>query len=613
MTAPQATTPVPPRRPLSHLTPYVRRERAGLALAMAAAVGVAATEVLQPWPLKLVFDYALRLHPHAARAAFLRFLQDWPVDRVLLLAAAMLAVVAVLRGVFGFTQTFYLSRAGQRIVTALRERTFDHLQSLSLAFHRRSRAGDLLVRLTGDINVLSDVLVQSSVEASGRLLQVAGMAAAMLWMDAPLTLAALAVLPFVVWVVAHYTRLIREATRAQRRRESAIASRAGEAIAHIAVVKAFTREDEEGRRFAAESGAVLTAGVRAGRMESAMQRAVEVLTALGTGAVVWMGAHRVLAGMLSPGDLLVFAAYLRQMYRPIRDVANMVNRISKAHACAERVADILEVQPEVVERRGAQAASRFRGGVEFEGVSFAYRPGEPVLEEISFRIPSGARVAVVGPTGSGKSTLVGFLPRFHDPTTGCVRVDGHDLGAFTLRSVREQVSLVLQDAMLFGSTIRDNIAYGRAPTGGGSGATQPEIEAAARVAHIHDFVVSLPEGYDTVVGERGATLSGGQKQRVAVARAVLRDAPILVLDEPTSGLDAESEAAVHAALERLMQGRTTFLITHRLSAVTAADWILVLDRGRLAGQGTHAELLAGCPLYRRLVEHELAGHASLAV
>ncbi len=595
------------RRLLPHFAPYVKRERAGLIAAGLASLALAATDVLQPWPIKLVFDYVLRLHPHAARAGFLRPLAAWPSDRVLLLAAGSLVVVAVLRGLSGFGQTFYLSRAGQRIVTSLRERTFDHLQGLSLAFHRQSRAGDLLVRLTGDINVLSDVLVQASVEVSGRLLQLAGMAAAMLWMDASLTVAALAVLPLIALVVGHHSKQIRAAARSQRKREGAIAARAGEAIAHIAVVKAFTREDEEGRRFAAESGAVLTAGVRAGRVEAAMQRGVEVLVAIGTGLVVWMGVHRVLAGRLSPGDLLVFTAYLRQMYRPIRDVANLVNRMSKAQACAERVADILEVQPEVVERHGAKDAPRFLGGVAFEHVSFAYRPGKLVLEDISFHTPAGARVAVVGPTGSGKSTLVGCLPRFHDPTHGRVRVDGHDLGDFTLGSVRQQISLVLQDAMLFGTTIRDNIAYGRL------GATPVEIETAARVAHIHDFILSLPDGYDTVVGERGATLSGGQKQRLAVARAVLRDAPILILDEPTTGLDAESEAAVHAALERLMEGRTTFLITHRLSAVTAADRILVLDQGRLVGQGTHFELLEGCALYRRLVQHELAGHASLAI
>ncbi|MBI5836438.1 MAG: ABC transporter ATP-binding protein [Candidatus Eisenbacteria bacterium] len=593
------------RRLWPHFAPYVRRERTGLALAALASVGLTASELLQPWPLKLVFDYALKLPRHGSVRGPLAPLAAWTPDSLLLLSAGILLAAAALSGLFGYGQTFFLSRAGQRIVTSLRERMFDHLQRLSLAFHRGSRTGDLLVRLTGDVNVLSDVLVEASMQVAGRLTLVVGMLTVMFLVDAPLTLAAVSVLPFMAWVVHRYSRRIRQAARSQRRREGAIASRAGEAIAHIALVKAFSREAEEGRRFSEESRAVLDTGVRASRLQATMQRGVEVLVAAGTGAVLWFGVHRVIAGRLTPGDLLVFTAYLKQMYRPIRDMAVLVNRLSKAHACAERVADILESEPEAEERPGLALAPRLRGEVAYEAVGFSYRDGEPVVRDVSFRVPAGARVAVVGPTGSGKSTLVGMLARFHEPRSGRVTVDGHDLRSFTLRSVREQVSLVLQEPMLFGGTLRDNIAYGRLE------ATQAEIEAAARAAQIHEFIESLPEGYDTAVSERGATLSGGQKQRLAVARAILRDAPLLILDEPTTGLDAESEAAVHAALQALSRGRTTFLITHRLATVANADLIVVLEDGRLAGAGSHAELLGTCDLYRRLVNHELAGHGTL--
>jgi ABC-type multidrug transport system fused ATPase/permease subunit len=409
------------------------------------------------------------------------------------------------------------------------------------------------------------------------------------------------------FVVGRYTRQIREAARAQRKREGNIAARAGEAISQIAVVKAFTREEDEGRSFAVETRAVLSAGVRAGRIEAAMQRGVEMFVAVGTGLVLWLGAHRVFTRTLSPGDLLVFTAYLKQMYRPIREIAGLINRTSKAQACAERVADILESEPETVERPGAIAAPSFQGALRFENVGLAYRPGAWAVRHVTFSVPAGARVAVIGPTGSGKSTLAGMVPRFHDPQEGALLVDGQDIRHFTLRSVREQVSLVLQEPMLFGGSIRENIAYGKA------NASEEEIVAAARAAFIHDFIQGLPDGYETRIAERGATLSGGQKQRLSVARAVLRNAPLLVLDEPTSGLDPDAESAVHLALHRLMKGRTTLLITHRMASAATADLIVVLEEGRVVGLGRHPELLGECSLYRRLVEQERSAHESLAV
>jgi ATP-binding cassette subfamily B protein len=344
----------------------------------------------------------------------------------------------------------------------------------------------------------------------------------------------------------------------------------------------------------------LSEGVKASRLAAGLERGVDALVAVSTALVLWHGTMLVLRGALTPGELLVFLSYLKSAFKPVRDFAKYTGRLSRAAAASERVLDLLEQEPEVRDRQGAVPAPPLRGAVHFDGVSFAYVAGYPVVRGLDVEVTPGQRVALVGPSGSGKSTTVGLLLRFYDPDAGCVLVDGRDIREYTLESLRRQISVVLQDTILFAASVRENIGYGT------PGVPPDRIEAAARLASAHEFIERLPQGYDTELGERGATLSAGQRQRLAIARAAVREAPILILDEPTIGLDEANETAVTAALERLAAGRTTLLITHDLHRAATADLILYLDQGRVAERGTHGELLKAGGRYAALYRLQAA-------
>jgi ATP-binding cassette subfamily B protein len=576
-----------------------------LALALLCSLGYTAARLAEPWPLKLIFDNVLIGQPLVTGLSWL----DDTIgdDRILVLAASVSAilVLALVRGLIYYWQSVLTARVGQEVVMSLRRQLFAHMQRLSLRFHHRASVGDLLTRLTGDINMLRELLVGVLLSVTSEAIILVGFVAVMFLMEWRLALVAVIVIPVVFVLLTVYSGRIRDAAHKQRRREGELASRVHQVLSGIHVVQAFARESDEDERLRSLSKRSMRSGLKATRLEAQLNRSVEMTLAVATAVTLGFGSLQVIEGRLTPGELIVFAAYMQSFYRPLRRISRVTERGAKAATCLERVTSVLNQDAEV--RDGTRTAPPFRGRIAFEGVGFAYEPGQPVLHGIELEIPAGRRVALVGATGAGKSTLLGLVPRLWDPTTGRITIDGHNLRELTLTSLRAQVSLVPQDGMLFFGTIRENIAYGRPD------ATDAAIVAAARAAHLHDFIASLPEGYETAVGERGVTLSGGQRQRLAIARALVKDAPIVLLDEPTTGLDAEAEAQVVAALDRLLVDRTAVVIAHRLTTIERVDEIIVLDHGRVVERGTHAELL-GRPdgRYRALAERQLGAADALS-
>ncbi|MBI2527473.1 MAG: ABC transporter ATP-binding protein [Candidatus Rokubacteria bacterium] len=567
-----------------------------LALATLCMLGVTATALLGPWPLKLIFDHVLLDAPLPSSLWLLGGLIGGSKTTAVAALASSILLVAALRGAFAYGQVYLTSRVGYGLVYALRHEAFAHLQRLSLSFYHRSRSGELLSKITADTNTLREVFSDAAVTFAGHVLTVAGMWTVMLALNWRLAAMVLASLPLLAWTLVHLQRGIRGSAKRQRKQEGRIAARLAEMLASMALVQAFARERYEAQRFEAESAANLEDGIRVARMEAAAARSVEIGSALAISAVVLFGALQVLEGRMSPGGVLVFAAYLGSMYKPLRGMARLSGKFAKASVSAQRLAEFLDEEPEVRERPDAIEAGRLRGEIVFDGVSFDYGAGRPVLKDVSFRIPPGQRAVIVGASGAGKSTLVSLILRLYDPRAGRILLDGVDIAQYRRESIRRQVGIVLQESMLWGASIRENIAYGKPD------ATPAEIVAAAQAANAEGFIMGLENGYDTIVGERGAALSGGQRQRIAMARAMIRDAPILILDEPMRGLDVESERQAREALERVTAGRTCLLITHDLEEVTDTDLVLVLDDGKIAAQGRHRTLLSTSLLYRRTYE-----------
>jgi subfamily B ATP-binding cassette protein MsbA len=426
------------------------------------------------------------------------------------------------------------------------------------------------------------------------VLTLLGMAAVMFYYNWRFALIALSIAPALFLVVFIFTKRIKQASRAVRQKEGDLANIVQEVFSSIRVVKAFSREDYEQRRFEEQSLENVEVALQARSLKAQLSPIVEMLAAVGTCLVLGYGARLALAGQLSVGDLVIFLAYLGKMYKPMRDLSKMGDTVSKATVSYERIQDVLNAVSRVGDLPGARPAPAFKGKIEFDRVAFGYSPDNPILKEISFRIEPGQVAAFVGPSGAGKSTILSLIPRFYDPSSGQVKIDGRDIRQYTLQSLREQMSFVLQDTVLFHVPIWQNIAYGRPE------AQRDEIIRAAQLANAHEFIEKMPDGYDTMVGERGVSLSGGQRQRVGIARAIIRNTPILLLDEPTSGLDAESERVVFEALDRLMEGKTCVVIAHHLATIQKADVIFVVQDFQLAERGTHAELLAAGGLYSEL-------------
>ena len=516
----------------------------------------------------------------------------------------MVVAIAVFEGLLGYLAAYYLNRAGRTVVFDLRTALFDHIQRLSLQYHDRRSAGDLMTRVTSDVKAMRDAMTESIAEILESSMFLIGMGAVLLWLDWQLAMVLIAAAPVLFVALSVYSSRIQERSRAERKREGALASVVHETLGTIRMSRVFNQEEEARRRFHAESAASLESGLAATMTGERFSWMMDVLGGIVTATTLGFGVRRVMSGAITPGSLIVFVTYVRNLYKSLRTTIRHTTRITKAGAQVERVVELLEVKEGtthtfqggvryslgtskegVTDRPGARPAPRFRGQVEFRNVSFEYEPGRPVLKGIDLTIPAGKVTAIVGPTGGGKSTLVSLISRLYDPTEGSILIGGHDIREYTLRSLRSQISVVLQESVLLQASIAENIAYGR------PAAHLEEIEAAAQAANADEFIRELPEVYDTVLGERGATLSGGQRQRIAIARAIVRDAPIVILDEPLTGLDAAAAAAVMEALEHLMTGRTVVIITHQLAVVQRADQIVVLADAQIREQGTHQDLM----------------------
>jgi ATP-binding cassette, subfamily B, bacterial len=564
--------------------PHVRKYRGLIACSMMALFAEVLLRLLEPWPLKFVFDRVIQ-SGQPKRQWLLPSLDGFEPMTLVAFAAIAVVLITGLRALTSYWQTIGFAQIGNRVLRKVRDRFYRQIQYLSLSFHTKAKTGDLVMRVITDVGMLQDVAVTALLPLIAKVLIVAGMIGLMFALNAQLALISLAVLPLFWLRSVTLTRRIREVAQKQRRQEGAMAATAAESISAIKTVQALALEESFARAFSSESERNLKQDVKGKRLSATLERTVDVLIAAATALVLWFGTRLVLLGAITAGDLLVFLAYLKSAYRPIQDFAKYTGRLAKATAAGERVIDLLERVPEVRDLPNAVVAPSFAGRVQFKDVVFAYEDGQHLLEDINLEVEPGQHVALVGPSGSGKSTLMSLVLRLYDPQRGCVLIDGRDIRQFTLESLRSQISVVLQDNLLFASSIHDNIAC-TAP-----GATAEQIEAAARLANAHEFIVALPKGYDTVVGERGVTLSHGQRQRIAIARAAIRKAPILILDEPMTGLDRGSEHAVLDALQKLHSERTTFLISHELRHAATADLVVYLENGRIVECGAHADLL----------------------
>ena len=566
-----------------------------LTLGFIAVAGESAANLLQPWPLKIVLDDVLRPHPsHASAMKIIHQLAGTDKMAVLKFACAAVLAIAVLDAICTYGEKYLTTSVAQWVSYDLRLTIYSHIQRLSLAFHDHERTGDLISRVTDDIENIQSFIMNGLLGVLINVMTIIGMIAVMFWLNWKFTLIALSVVPVLFAMVYSYTRRIKKASREVRKKEGEITSVVQEVFSSIRVVKAFAREDYEVRRMEQESLEAVDIAMRARTLKAKLTPLVGIVVALGTGLVLWFGARLVMSGVFTAGSLVVFILYLGKMYKPMQEISKMTDTYSKAAVGYERIQEILQTQIEVKDLPKAKKAPKVKGEIEFDNVSFSYAPESPTLKNISFKMNAGEVSALVGPTGAGKTSIISLLARFYDPDQGVIRIDGTDVRQFQQKSLRQQMSFVLQETVLFHASVWQNIAYGR------PGCTRAEIIKAAEMANATEFIEKLPDGYNTVIGERGMTLSGGQRQRIAIARAVIRNTPILLLDEPTTGLDSASEKLVFEALDRLMEGRTSVVIAHRLSTVQRANMILVVANGEIAERGNHEELMKLNGIYAEL-------------
>ncbi len=558
-------------------------------------------DVLRPWPTKLLVDQVLGQQP--VPSSLSRFLESAPgpqgIEGLLLWVCVSTVLIFLLNSLVSIVNTSAYVRLGQRMVYDLGADLFLHLQRLSLLFHSRRPVGDTISRVLGDTYCVQILITGALLPVLHSIAMLISMFAIMWRLEPTMTLLSLSVTPFLILVLQVFDQPMKERTREQRDLEGSMMSVVQDALSAIPAVQAFNREELEHKRFQGYADSIVVAYQRATAVAMWFKLFCGLVTAIGAAAIMWLGAHYVFEGKVTVGTILVFLSYLESLYSPLNSIAYTASTLQYASASADRVLEVLNTPLEVQDLPEAKEI-QIRGHVRYENVTFGYETNRPVLQEISLDVQPGQIIAIVGPTGAGKTTLVNLLLRFYDPWSGRVLIDNQDIRRLRVRCLRQQVAIVLQEPFLFPLTVAENIAYGRPE------ATREEIVAAAVAANADQFIRRLPHGYDTVIGERGATLSGGEKQRLSIARALLKDAPILILDEPTSALDARTESLLLDALNRLMRGRTTFLIAHRLSTTRHADHILVLDHGNIVEQGGHAELLALRGLYATLYRQQMA-------
>jgi ATP-binding cassette, subfamily B, bacterial len=561
------------------LLPYLRPYKWRIAWALLQIFLISGFELLKPWPLQLVIDDVL-----GGKNPNLPLLGVTTPTALLAFACIGLVAVNIGSGLMALLHNVTTIGVGQNMVNDLRGALYAHLQRLSLAFHSRQKVGDLMYRITADSFAVQTVIMNGILPIVSALVLLGGMLVVLIPLDATLTLVSLTIVPLLFALIAIFNRKITEVATEVRDRESQVYTLVQWAMSSIKVVQAFTKEEDEYRRFMGASRASLGATLRLYSWQTLYSGMVNALIAIGTALVVYVGARSVLGGSLSLGQLIVFISYLAQLYNPVNQITQSWGLIAGARVGARRCFEVLDTAPDLKDGTRGFPPAGAGGAIAWRHVAFHYREEMPVLNDVDLEVRSGTKVALVGATGAGKSTMMGLLPRFFDPSAGAVLIDGIDARDYRLNSLRQQIAMVLQPPLVFPMSVRDNIAYGRPD------ASDAEIEEAARLARIDALVKSLPQGYDTVLGD-AATLSEGEKQRLTIARAILRNAPILILDEPTSALDVETEAMVMEGIGRLAHGRTTFIIAHRLSTVRSADLILVLRDGRIAESGSFAELM----------------------
>jgi ABC-type multidrug transport system fused ATPase/permease subunit len=555
-----------------------------------------AASVAGPWPLKIILDNVVGEHKlsHWLDSFLQPFVRSGTKMQIAVAAAIAVVAIALLGAIASYVANYYTTSVGQWVGNDLRLRTYHHLQELSLSYYTAHDMGTLLSTLTADVQTIQAFASASTLGIVVDLLTILGMLAIMFWLNWDFTLIAVAVTPFMLLMISRFKKAVKKATKEVRRQQSNIVAVVEQGLRSMKVVKAFGRQDLEQEELSEVSKATVDAALKARRVKALLSPTVSVVVALCTAFVLWRSSSLILRGAMTAGELTVFLSYLSQFFKPVKDLATMTNTIAQTAVAVDRVRALLEADDVTPEKPAARDPGTLKGDIEFDHVAFGYQQAAPVLKDVSFRIKAGEMVGLVGPTGTGKSTIVSLIPRFYDPGGGRVLVDGVDVKDYTLRGLRNQIAYVLQETVLFRGTVAENIAYGK------GGATRDEIEAAAKLAHADEFISKMPQGYDTMVGDLGDTLSGGQKQRIGIARALLRNNPILILDEPTAALDTESEKLVIEALETLMKGRTVITIAHRLSTIRDANKILVLKDGVLAEEGSHEELLARGGVYAEL-------------
>lgn len=561
-------------RLLKYLRPYIPKT----IMAVICMLLATSASLYVPWIVRDVIDGVL-------------------VNKDILLLNAITAgivVVFALRGFFVYGQTYLMSYVSQKVVIDLREALFRHFQRLSVSYFDHSRTGKVLSYMTNDVSALQGALAQNVIELSTESLTLVGSLGAMFYLHWQLALLTLITIPLVAQAMKLFGKKLRKASGMMQQRAAEITSVLQEMIVSIRLIRLFVREDYEIGRFIRENENNFSAQMKAAQLSATLTPVIEFLAAIGVTVIIWYGGREVINGNLTSGSLIAFLVYTVNITNPVKRLGNVYGSIQRAVAAAERVFEVLDTLPEIQDDFDAKELPVVKGQVEFENVMFEYRSAEPALCNLSIKVPPGQVLAIVGPSGAGKSTIANLLPRFYDPQQGRIKIDGWDIRHVTVRSLREQIAMVPQDTILFSASIYENILYGRLD------ASAAEVTAAAYSANAHDFILQMPLGYDTQIGERGCQLSGGQRQRIAIARAILKDPRILILDEATSALDAESERVVQDALDKLMVGRTTFMVAHRLSTIQRADKILVMDKGRLVECGNHTELLAAGGLYCKL-------------
>jgi ATP-binding cassette, subfamily B, bacterial len=578
-----------------HIAELLKPHRAALTFGLIAVIGESIAGLLEPWPLKIVLDNVLKTRPVGG------WLNPIVVSiagtnrySILEFAAILVLAIAAVDALCTYTEKYFTTSVGQWVTHDLRRTLYAHIQRMSLGFHDQSQTGDLISRVTSDIDAVQSFIVSGLLGVLINCLTLCGMVGVMFYINWRFTLIALSVAPVLFLVIFRYTRQIKKASREVRKKESEIVSVVQEVLTSIRIVKAFAREDYEQQRLEEQSLESVETALHARALKARLSPIVEIVIATGTAAVLWFGGRLALAGSLSTGSLILFIWYLGKMYKPMQDLSKVPDAYSKAAVGYERIREILEIERDVRDLPDARRAPRLRGKIEFDNVSFSYANDTHTLTNVSLKIEPGQVAALVGPTGAGKTTIINLIPRFYDPSEGMVRIDGQDIRRFRQRSLREQMSFVSQDTLLFHAPIWQNIAYGKPD------ASRAEILSAAEAANATEFIEKMPEGFNTLVGERGATLSQGQRQRIAIARAVIRRTPILILDEPSSGLDAISERLVFDALDRLMEDTTCIIVAHRLATIRRADVIFVVQNGAIVERGNHDALLKSGGLYSEL-------------